>query len=357
MKRFVHPLLLLLARATEKELVQMIEYLKAENQVLRKRLPKRIEVTAAERAKLVRLGVRLGSKIKAIITIVHPRTFARWLNESASGRKRRKRGRPRKPEEICKLILDIARNTGWGCGKILGELKKLRIYNVSSATVSRVLKDNGFDDPGPKRDYGSWYDFIQRHVKTVWATDFFTKEVWTIRGPVTYYVLFFIHLHTRRVHIAGMTPNPDGAWMAQVARNMSMIFAEEKPEFRPTHIVHDRDEKYTEGFRSILKTDGINFRPIPPRAPNMNPFAEVWVGRTKAECLNHFIVFGENHLRHILKEWVSYYHKFRPHQGLGNVPIDTALPPPAPLHEFRSEDVVCHEALGGLLKHYERRAA
>jgi putative transposase len=87
----------------------------------------------------------------------------------------------------------------------------------------------------------------------------------------------------------------------------------------------------------------------------MNPYAVVWVGRTKAECLNHFIVFGEKHLWTILKSWLDYYHRWRPHQGLGDVPIDTALPPPAPIEDFRLEDVVCHEALGGLLKHYELR--
>ena len=308
MKRFVHPLLLLLARATQKELVQMVEYLKAENRMLRSRLPKRIEATPAERAKLLKLGVRLGSKIKEVITIVHPRTFARWLIESRSGKKPRKRGRPRKPEQIRQLILEMAKATGWGYRRILGELKKLRIYNMSRTTVKRLLQDNGFD-PGPKRGYGSWAEFIERHFKTVWATDFFTKTVWTMRGPVTYYVLFFIHLHTRRVHIAGMTPNPDGDWMAQAARNMSMIFAEEKPEFQPTHIIRDRDTKFTDQFCATLETDGIDFRPIPPRSPNLNPYAESWVGRIKAECLNHFIVFGENHLRSIIKEWVSYYHR------------------------------------------------
>jgi putative transposase len=149
----------------------------------------------------------------------------------------------------------------------------------------------------------------------------------------------------------------DDAWMAQAARNMSMVSAEEKSEFQPTHIIRDRDTKFTDHFCSILETDGIDFHPIPPRSPNLNPYAESFVGRTKAECLNHFLVFGEKHLRHILKEWVSYYHTARPHQGLGNVLIDTTLPPPAPLHEFRSEEIVCHESLGGLLKHYERRAA
>jgi putative transposase len=304
-KRFLHPLLLLLARATEKELVQTIEYLKTENRIMRSKLPKQIRVTPAERKKLLKLGVRLGSKIKEVITIVHPRTFARWLSEAKSGLKPRKRGRPRTAEQIRQLIIDMAKDTGWGYNRIIGELKKLRVY-LSPMTIARVLRENGFD-PGPKRGHGSWYDFIQRHIKTVWATDFFTKTVWTLRGPVTYYVLFFIHLHTRRVHLAGMTPNPDGIWMAQVARNMSMVFAEEPAEFRPTHIVRDRDSKFTAEFCSILETDGVEFRPIPPRSPNLNPYAEVWVCRTKAECLNHFIVFGEGHLRHILTSWLTYY--------------------------------------------------
>jgi putative transposase len=349
---------MLLARATQNELVQVIEYLKTENRILRAKLPKRIDVTPAERAKLLQLGERLGSKIKEVVTIVHPRTFARWLTESRSGMKRRTRGRPRKPEQIRQLIIDIAKATGWGYCRILGELKKLRIYHISRATVSRVLRENGFD-PGPKRGRGTWHDFVERHVKTLWATDFFTKTVWTMRGPVTYYVLFFIHLQTRRVHIAGMTPNPDGVWMAQIARNMSMFFGEQPAEFRPTHIIRDRDTKFTAEFCSILETDGIEFRANPPHSPNLNSYAEAYVGRTKAECLNQFIVFGENHLRHILDQWTHFYHRSRPHQGLGNVLIDTVLPSRVPLHEFRLEDVVCHESLGGLLKHFdfERRAA
>jgi len=111
---------------------------------------------------------------------------------------------------IAQLIIEMAKATTWGYDRIVGELKKLRI-RVSHTTVSRVLQENGFD-PGPKRGQGGWHDFIQRHTKTVWATDFFTKTVWTMRGPVTYYVLFFIHLHTRRVRIAGITPNPDDPW-------------------------------------------------------------------------------------------------------------------------------------------------
>ena len=94
---------------------------------------------------------------------------------------------------------------------------------------------------------------------------------------------------------------------------------------------------------------------IPPRAPNLNPYSESWISRTKAECLDHFIVFGKAHLRHIIKSWLTHYHSQRPHQGLGNVPIMADLPPPAPIGQLDLDDIVCHESLGGLLKHYERR--
>jgi putative transposase len=356
MKRIIHPLLLLLARATEKELVRYIEYLKAENRIMRSKLPRQISVTQAERAKLVQLGQRLGSAIKELITIVHPRTFARWIAETKTGVKRRKRGRPRKPEEIRQFIIEIAKATAWGYRRILGELKKLRIRSVSRSTISRILVENGFD-PGPKRGTGTWNEFVQRHIKTLWATDFFTKTVMTLKGPVTYYLLFFIHVHSRRVHLAGMTPHPNGDWMAQVARNMSGVFADEPEESRPTHIIRDRDTKFTAQFCSILESDGIEFRPIPPLSPNLNPFAEAWVQRVKQECLDHFVVFGEKHLQTIMSQWLEYYHRHRPHQGLGNVLITGELPPETSVDDFRPEEVVCHESLGGLLKHFERRAA
>jgi putative transposase len=300
--------------------------------------------------------VRLGSAIKELITIVHPRTFARWLSEAKTGIQRRKRGRPRKPDEIRQVVIGMATESGWGYRRIFGELKKLGIRFVSRSTISRILIENGFD-PGPKRAKGTWRDFVERHFKTLWATDLFTKTVMTLRGPVTFYVLFFIHVHSRRVHLAGVTPNPDGRWMAQVARNMSMVFAEEPDESKPTHIIRDRDTKFTAQFCSILETDGIEFRPTPRRSPNLNPFAEAWVQKTKHEVLNHFIVFGENHLRRILAARLEHYHFRRPHQGLGNVPISGESPPDVSLDDLRKESIVCHETLGGLLKHYERKAA
>jgi putative transposase len=154
MNKIFHPLLMLIAKATEKELVKMVEYLKTENRILRSKLPKRIEVTTAERDKLVKVGKRLGGKIKELITIVSPRTFMRWVNGDESKRKPCKPGRHRKPEEIHDIIVQMAKDTGWGYRRIFGELKKLRI-KVSCATVARILRANGFDS-GPKRGEGTW---------------------------------------------------------------------------------------------------------------------------------------------------------------------------------------------------------
>jgi putative transposase len=101
----------------------------------------------------------------------------------------------------------------------------------------------------------------------------------------------------------------------------------------------------------------VEFKVIPPNSPNMNPHAEAWVQRVKRECLDWFIVFGEKHLRYILSTWLDYYHRFRPHQGLGNVVLSMPEPRPDVIDVLGSNDVVCKEWLGGLLKHYERKAA
>jgi putative transposase len=130
-----------------------------------------------------------------------------------------------------------------------------------------------------------------------WATDFFTEEVWTRTGLVTFYVLFFIHLGTRKVHIAGCTPNPDSAWMRQQARNLSMKFTDDKTSCR--YIIHDRDANF-QGFDFIIKTDGIKIVKTPPQAPMCNAYAERFV-REARETLDNIIPLGERHFRHVLR--------------------------------------------------------
>ncbi len=194
-------MLLILARATHAEPARMIDYLKTENRILRSKLPKRVSLTPAERERLVHRGKPLGSKIKESITIVHPRTFARWVNGETKSIGRRKPqskgGRPREPEEVRQLVIQMAKENAWGLGRIMGELKKLGL-RISKGTVRNILQENGFD-LGPNRGEGSWDEFLRMHAKTLWACDFFSKKAWTLGGLVEYFVLFFIQPH----HAAG----------------------------------------------------------------------------------------------------------------------------------------------------------
>ena len=193
-----------------------------------------------------------------------------------------------------------------------------------------------------------------RHAQTLWACDFFSQKVLTAKRFVEIFVLFFIHVGSRRVHIAGMTAHPDRAWMMQQARNILMFFGEQK--HTPTHLLRDHDGKFVPEFDAVFESDGVKVTPISVRAPNMNATAERWVQSVRVECLDHFVVFGERHLRHLLAEYLAYYHEERPHQSLGNVPL-SGKPPPAEADILSLADIVCQERLGGLLKNYSPSAA
>jgi len=183
------------------------------------------------------------------------------------------------------------------------------------------------------------------------ATDFFTAEVWTLGGLVTYYVLFFIHLGSRKVEIAGMTPHPNAAWMMQMARNVTM---EEWGFLSPgQYLIHDRDGKYCPAFQHLIDAAGVTRVPLPPRSPNLNAYAERWVRSVKEECLSRLILFGEASLRHALTQYVAHLHHERNHQGKDNV----LLFPTVSQDVERASPIQCRERLGGLLKYYAREAA
>lgn len=178
--RLLQPVFALFASATDSELARMVGYLKAENRILRDKLPKRLTVTARERARLLQLGNRLGSALKDLITIVTPRAFARWAaayrgGETTAKALGRKPGRPRTPEDIRNLVLKLAQENGWGYARVLGELRKLGIRSVSKTTVANILREAGLD-PGPKRGEGTWSDFVKRHAATLWACDFLSVQ-------------------------------------------------------------------------------------------------------------------------------------------------------------------------------------
>jgi len=324
-------------------------FLRQENKILRGKLGKRVPLTEAERAVLVRYGLPIKDRLADIISIVKPETLLVWHRRMKKAKwtfdnTPRKPGRPQTSEQTEHLVLQIAReNNRMGYTRIAGELKKLG-HCLAPSTVANILKKHGLP-PSPQRKGLPWKTFIQSHLHVTWATDFFTEEVWTKTGLVTFYVLFFIHLGTRKVHIAGCTPNPDSAWMQQQARNLSMKFADDQATCR--FIIHDRDASFL-SFDAIIKTDGIKIVKTPPQTPVCNAYAERFV-REARETLNNIIPLGERHFRHVLRCIETHHNRQRPHQGINNmVPIGYDYPE-KPAHP---KDVRRHSLLGGLLNHY-----
>ena len=355
-RRVVHPLLFLLAASTHAELARQIQFLKEENRMLRSRLPRRIKVTPKERARLVRLGAPLGGAIKHLISIVSPRTFARWVNGERHGRSSsqpRKVGRPRTAEEIRQLVLRIARENDWGYARILGELRKLGITKISSGTIRNILIEHGLD-PASRRHEPTWDEFLKMHAETLWACDFVAKRVWTLKGRVTCFLLVFMHIASRRVIVSEATTKPDAAWVGEQA-TMFCREAERLGPAPPRLVLRDRDDKFGPAFDQALERRGVTPFKLPVRSPNLNGHLERWVQSLKHECLDRFIVFGPSHMDLLVREYVAHYHEERPHQGMGNRPLFGTGPPPnlAP----SPGRVACRTRLGGLLKHYERLAA
>ena len=184
------------------------------------------------------------------------------------------------------------------------------------------------------------------------GTDFFTMEVLTLRGLKTYYVLFFIHLESRRIYLAGVTRHPDQEWMEQMARNVTMEETGFLTDKR--YLLHDRDSKYCPSFRQLIEAEKVKTLALPPKSPNLNAYAERWVRSVKEECLSRLILFGERSLKRALHHYELHYHQERNHQGKGNLLLFPS--PPRPMNLTLGK-VRCRERLGGLLKYYAREAA
>ena len=182
------------------------------------------------------------------------------------------------------------------------------------------------------------------------GTDLFTAEVLTLRGLVTYYVLFFIHLESRRVDIAGITVHPDEPWMKQIARNMTMEGCGALRDCR--YLLHDRDTKYTQSFLAIIASAQVEPFVLPARSPNLNAYAERWVRSVKEVCLCKVILIGERSLRRALNEYVQHYHSERNHYGKGNVLLF-----PWGANTRRDGPAQCRERMGGLMRYYHQEAA
>jgi len=277
------------------------------------------------------------------------RLIARKFDGSKS---RRYPGRPRIDDEIEQWVVCLAKeNSDWGYDRIVGAMGNLG-YRLSDQTVGNILQRHGIPPAPERKRTTTWADFIRAHMAVLAGTDFFTVEVLTLRGLVTYYVLSFIHLDSRKVEVSGITPHPNERWMKQIARNVTMDewgFLE-----GCRYLIHDRDTKYCQSFRDIIESGDVKTLPLPARSPNLNAFSERWVKSVKDDCLSKLILFGERLLRVALHDYQIHYHAERNHQGKGNV----LLFPTATRAKNRvGGSVHCKERLGGLLKYYHREAA
>lgn len=342
----------LLGTLANSSLIRQIEYLKVENEILRAKLPKRISTTPSEKRRLIKYGLPLKGKIREVISIVGYSTFRRWAHNGIGIKNVPKRGRPKKTtQEIIDLIVQMAReNPLWGYGRIMGELNKLNITRLSRNSVRTILRQHGIY-PSPKRKEDSWDSFIKRHFETLWACDFFTKTIWTAFGRKTFHALFFINIRTRKVHIAGVTANPGRAWVVNAAKTVSFLFEDKSKKL----LIRDADKKFSEEFDRVFESfAGAKVKKIPYRSPNLNPYAEGFVATIKRECLDHFFVFGEEHFRYLVREYVDYYDTKRPHSGVGNTTLQNKPLGEAP--EYKSGKnfgkIKCHSRLGGMIKHY-----
>ncbi len=323
MIKLFHPLLALIASATDRRLARYVRYLKEENRILRDRIPGQIHTRPHERVRLLKFGLSLGKAINELITIVTPGTFHRWIREEKRGKKNSRFGRLGKSAVLRKLVLRIARETGFGYTRILGELRRLGIGRICRQTVKNIVKEEGIE-PSPKRSTGTWDQFLKSHTETLWACDFFTKRAVTPRGLVDLYVLVFMHLETREVFLSPSTRNPDSAWVCEQAQAFVNHVADRKQ--KPTYLIHDRDTKFSAKFRQLLKENDITSKKLPIRSPNLNARVERFVQTIKHECLSHFIAFGQRHLDYLVSEYVHYYNKHRAHSSREHLPPCFAEP-------------------------------
>ena len=284
--------------------------------------------------------------------LVTPQTLLRWHRELIRRKwtygRGKGPGRPPIDPEIEELILSLAReNPRWGCVRIQGELRGLGI-RIGASTIRSILRRSGIG-PSPRGFGPSWSEFLRAQARGILACDFLTVETAWLR---TLYVFFFFEIDTRRVHLAGVTRNPDAAWVTQQARNLSFGFSER--DFPLRFLIRDRDAKFTRSFDEIFATEGAEVILTPVRAPKANAFAERWVETVRTECLDWTLVLGRGHLERLLRDYVHHYNTHRPHRGLG---LATPEGSEEEVSAGSSDEVSRRDLFGGLIHEYRAVAA
>ena len=334
--------LTLLARSDATKDVEIL-LLRHEVAVLRRRNP-RPRLSWVDRALLSALSRLLPLDLRRL-RLVSPRTLLRWHAQLVARRwtyPRRHPGRPPVRQPVRALVLRMAQeNPSWGYRRVQGELVGLG-HQVAASTVWTILKSAGID-PAPRRTGPTWGQFLAAQAHAILAVDFAHVDTVFLRRL---YILVAIEHGTRRVHVAGITAHPTGAWVAQQARNLLMDLGDRAERLR--FLIRDRDSKFTAAFDAVFAGASIRIIRTPVRAPRANAIAERWIGTLRRECLDHMLITGQRHLATVLEEYVEHYNTHRPHRALDQHPPAGRTPPPsgATVRPLR------RDRLGGLVHEY-----
>jgi putative transposase len=284
--------------------------------------------------------------------LVTPATLLRWHRELVRRKWTYRRiGRPGRPPidpQVRALILRLAReNHRWGCVRIGGELRKLGL-RVSATTIRTLLRTARLG-PAPRRTGPTWTEFLRAQADGIIACDFFTVETAWLR---TLYVLAFIELGSRRIHLSPATAHPDSAWVTQQARNLVMDLDGHSPAIR--FLIRDRDSKFSRSFDAVLRAEGMRVIRTPFRAPNANAHAEGVIETIRAECLDWTLILGRRQFDQTLRIYAEQYNRQRPHRAIRlATPLGVArVPVPVSPRDVHRRDL-----LGGLIHEYHGLAA
>ena len=359
-RRVIFPVVYLLARGlldclmvlARREVAKDAELLvlRHENAVLRRQIG-RVRYQPADRLWLSALSRLIPRHRWGEVFAVTPATLLAWHRRLAARKwdysSRRRPGRPSTAAAIRKLVIRMAiDNPTWGHRRVQGELAKLG-HPIAASTVWQILHDAGID-PAPRRMGPTWKQFLTAQAHGILAVDFVHVDTVLLRRI---YALIVIEHGTRRVHLAGITANPDGAWTTQAARNFLMDLGPRATSIK--FLIRDRAGQFTASFDALFTADGIRILASPPQAPRANAICERMIGTLRREILDRVLIVNEHHLRRVLTEYLGHYNTARPHRSLGQLApaqADTGPPEPVNLAEHR---IRRQQVLGGLTHEYQ----
>ena len=339
-------LIVLLGRRGPANEIELL-ILRHEVMVLRRQLP-RPRLRPADRALFAALAQVL-PRDRWHHLLVRPATLRRWHRMLVARRwtyASRSPGRPRLDRSVAQLIMRLAReNPTWGYRRIHGELVRLGL-RVAPSSVWQVLQRAGLP-PAPRRGSDTWRAFLREQAAGIVACDFIAVDTVFFRRM---YVLVFIELQTRMVHLAGVTAHPTGAWVTQQARNLIGTFTDRAAPARI--LLRDRDAKYSAAFDEVFRSEGIRIIRTPARAPRANAVMERWFSSLRRECLDRLLIVSRRHLEQVMRVYLEHYNAHRPHRSL-----DQRAPAnPVPVKFQGVVDIGAvyrRDRLGGLIHEYE----